>query len=192
MSMVIREEAEEDLPAISNLNRRAFGGEYEVCLIENLRSAHLILASLVALDGNEVMGHILFSALPVEIDARKVNAAALAPMAVSPQRQRQGIGSRLVIEGLTRIREKQIEAVIVLGHSKYYPRFGFSPILAQKLASPFQGMAEFMALELFVGALSGQTGSVKYPKAFGLKDYPSPSDIGNVEGLVLPSGSGNW
>jgi putative acetyltransferase len=53
---------------------------------------------------------------------------------------------------------------------KYYPCFGFSPILAQKLASPFQGMAEFMALELIVGALSGQKGSVKYPRAFGLKD----------------------
>jgi putative acetyltransferase len=87
MSLVIREEAE-DIPAISTLNRRAFGGENEVRLIEELRSARLILASLVALDGNEVLGHILFSALPVEIDGRKVNAAALAPMAVSPKRQR--------------------------------------------------------------------------------------------------------
>ena len=170
ISMVIREETEEDFSAIGDLNRRVFGGEYEVHLIENLRSAHLILASVVALDGNEVVGHILFSALPAEIDGKDVNAAALAPMAVSPERQRRGIGSQLVTEGLARIRQKQVEAVIVLGHTKYYPRFGFSPILTQKLASPFQGMAEFMALELVAGTLSGQKGSVKYPKAFGLKD----------------------
>ena len=116
------------------------------------------------------MGQALFSALPVEIDGRDINAAALAPMAVSPECQRQGIGSQLVIEGLARIRQKEIEAVMVLGHTTYYPRFGFSPILTQKLASPFHGIAAFMALELVDGALSGQKGSVKYPKAFGLKN----------------------
>jgi len=168
--MVIHEETEEDIPAINALNRRAFGGDYEARLIEDLRSAHLILASLVAVDGNELQGHILFSRLPVEIDGRNVNAAALAPMAVKPERQRQGIGSQLVIEGLARISRKQVEAVIVLGHTSYYPRFGFTAILTQKLESPFRGKAGFMALELVAGALSGRAGVVKYPKAFGLKE----------------------
>jgi len=167
--MIIREEEESDLPAIRTLNRRAFGGDYEAQLIDKLRAAHLVVASLVALDGNEVIGHLLFSSLPVEIDGRDVNAVALAPMAVSPDRQRQGIGSRLVIEGLALLRKKRVESVIVLGHTAFYARFGFSPLLTQKLASPFQGMAEFMALELVVGSLAGQTGSVKYPDAFGLE-----------------------
>lgn len=168
MSVVIREETKEDVPAIGALNRKAFGGEYEMRLIEELRSARLILASLIALDGNEVDGHILFSVLQVEIDGRNVKAAALAPLAVSPNRHRQGIGSQLIIEGLTRMRKKQVEAVMVVGHTTYYPRFGFSPLPTQKLASPFRGMPEFMALELTAGALSGQKGLVRYPKAFGL------------------------
>jgi putative acetyltransferase len=168
--MIIREETEEDLLAISALNRRAFGGDYEVQLIDKLRAAHLVVASLVALDGNEVIGHLLFSSLAVEINGKGVNAVALAPMAVSPERQRQGVGSRLVIEGLALLKKKQVEAVIVLGHTTYYPRFGFSPQLTQKLVSPFRGRAEFMALELVVGAISGREGSVKYPTAFGLTE----------------------
>lgn len=168
--MEIREETEEDLPAISALNRRAFGGDYEVHLIDKLRAAHLVVASLVALDGNELIGHLLFSSLAVEIDGKDVNAVALAPMAVSPERQRQGVGSKLVIEGLALLKKKQVVAVIVLGHATYYPRFGFSPLLAQKLVSPFRGRAEFMALELVDGAISDREGSVTYPKAFGLPE----------------------
>jgi putative acetyltransferase len=60
-----------------------------------------------------------------------------------------------------------IEALIVLGHPSYYPRFGFSAGLARKLASPFAGSA-FMAMELRPSALSGTKGSVTYPKAFAL------------------------
>jgi putative acetyltransferase len=170
--MIIREETEEDFLAISALNRRVFGGDYEVRLIDKLRAAHLIVASLVALNGNEIIGHLLFSSLAVEIDGRNVNAVALAPMAVSPDRQRQGVGSKLVTGGLALLKKKQVEAVFVLGHTTYYPRFGFSHLLTRKFASPFHGKAEFMALELVVGALSGQKGSVRYPEAFGLMKSP--------------------
>jgi putative acetyltransferase len=168
--MIIREETEGDLLAIRALNRRAFGGDYEAQLIDKLRAAHFIVASLVALDGDEVIGHLLFSSLPVEVDGRDVNAVALAPIAVSPERQRRGIGSELIVEGLALLKKKQVEAVIVLGHAAYYPRFGFSPLLTRNLASPFRGKAEFMALELVVGTLSGQQGSVKYPEVFGLTE----------------------
>jgi putative acetyltransferase len=168
--MIIREETERDLLSIGTLNQKAFGGDYEAQLIDKLRAAHLIVASLVALDGNEIIGHLLFSSLAVEIDGRNVNAVALAPVAVSPARQRQGIGSKLIIEGLALLKKKKVEAVFVLGHTTYYPRFGFSHLLTRKFASPFQGKAEFMALELVVGAISGQKGSVKYPEAFGIAD----------------------
>jgi putative acetyltransferase len=168
--MAIREETAEDFAAIAALNRAAFGGEYEVKLVDKLRAANLFVLSLVTEDGDELCGHILFSVLRVEIDGRKVNAAALAPMAVSSARRNQGIGSRLVREGLRRLGGKGIEAVFVLGHTDYYPRFGFSAAdAAAKFVSPFQGMPHFMALELVARSLSGENGSVVYPDAFGIK-----------------------
>jgi putative acetyltransferase len=92
---------------------------------------------------------------------------SLVPLAVRPDRQGRGIGSRLVAAGLALLRERGWAAVVVLGHARYYPRFGFSAELARKLASPFPGEA-FMALELVPGALAGGAGSVGYPAAFGV------------------------
>jgi putative acetyltransferase len=101
------------------------------------------------------------------LDGRAVKALALAPMAVRPGLQKQGIGGRLIAAALDEARAVGAEAVIVLGHPDYYPRFGFSAALARNLASPFSGEA-FMALELLPGALTGKQGSVSYPMAFGL------------------------
>jgi putative acetyltransferase len=70
-------------------------------------------------------------------------------------------------DALGRLAHRGHEAVFVLGHEDYYPRFGFSPVLARKFASPFTGDA-FMALELKPGALAGEGGSVAYPDAFGI------------------------
>ena len=117
--MLIREETEKDFAAIGALNRAAFGGDYEAVLIEKLRSAKLVITSLVAVEGNKTIGHILFSKLPVEIDGRAVNAAALAPMAVKPNHQRQGVGTKLIQAGLAKLREKPIDAVLVVGHKAY-------------------------------------------------------------------------
>ena len=152
-------------PAIADLNRAAFGSDGEGTLIARLRHGGLVLVERVALVAGELVGHILFSRLAVEIDGRGVSSAALAPMAVRPDRQRQGIGSCLVRDGLSELRPIGCEAVIVLGHPTYYPRFGFSPALAEKLDAPFRGEA-FIALELTPGALGGCAGSVTYPDAF--------------------------
>jgi putative acetyltransferase len=168
--MLIREENENDYRAIAAVNRRAFGGDYEVNLIEKLRSEGLMIASLVAVEENKMVGHIFFSRLPVEIDGRAVNAAALAPMAVKPGHQRMGIGSKLVAEGLEKLGKKAVDAVLVVGHKDYYPRFGFTDQHTRKLVSPFPGMAQFMGLELATGALAGEKGWVKYPEAFGLRN----------------------
>jgi putative acetyltransferase len=166
--MLIREEVPSDAAAIAALNRAAFGGGYEADLIARLRADRLVIASLVAQVRAKIVGHILFSMLPTEMDGRTTRAAALAPMAVQPELQNQGIGSKLVEEGLKAARARRIEAVVVLGHPAYYPRFGFSADLARRLAAPFSGEA-FMALELVPGALDGSMGSVSYPAAFGLK-----------------------
>jgi putative acetyltransferase len=165
--MTIREETDTDFPDIADLTRAAFGGAYEVELIEKLRADRLVIVSLVAVEGSSVVGHILFSDLGVQVDGRRVKAAALAPMAVLPNRQRRGIGSKLVEKGLQVLRDRGYEAVIVLGHPDYYPRFGFSPALTASLVAPFSGKA-FMGLELVSGSLSRGGGSVKYPEAFGI------------------------
>jgi putative acetyltransferase len=163
----IRGRTAADDSAIRRLNDDAFGGTYESRLIEDLRAADLDAVELVAVENDDIVGHILFSVLATTIDRQAVPALALAPMAVRPDRQRRGIGSVLVRAGLSLARERDWRAVIVLGHQKYYPRFGFSAALARPLEAPFSGDA-FMALELEPGALRGEKGRVTYPPAFGV------------------------
>jgi putative acetyltransferase len=168
--MIIRGERPPDRPAILRLNREAFGGEGEAELIERLGADGLIAASLVAEDEGRIIGHILLSWLGLEMDGRRVRGVALAPMAVASGHQRQGTGSRLVAAATEAARSISAEAIIVLGHPGFYPRFGFSAQTAARLAGPFTGEA-FMALELIPGALAGQTGSVLYPPVFGLEPH---------------------
>ncbi len=164
--MVIRERMPDDDSAIRRLNDMAFGGADESKLIEDLRTAGLVAVELVAVDPM-VDGHILFSALDVTVGGKPLRALALAPMAVLPHRQRHGIGSALVRTGLQQARERGWQAVVVLGHQDYYPRFGFSAAIARPLKAPFSG-ASFMALELELGALQGGAGRVVYPPPFGI------------------------
>jgi len=162
-----RPERPTDLDAIDHVNRLAFEGDFEAALVRRLRADGLVLESLVADDGGTVVGHLLLSRLPTTVDGRAVAVAALAPMAVLPERQRQGIGSRLIAESILSARRLGLQAIVVLGHPNFYPRFGFSPAAARHLATRFAGDA-FMALALEPGALDGATGAVTYPPAFGL------------------------
>src|SRR5688572_30134033 len=165
--MILEEAKPADTAAIAAVNRAAFGGEEEVGIIARLERDGLVALSLVARGYDGVEGHILFSVLDVSIDGRAVRALALAPMAVRPDRQRCGIGSALIREALQRLSGEGWETVFVLGHTAYYPRFGFSSVLAGKFASPFP-MEAFMALELVPGALQGKSGRVTYPPAWGV------------------------
>jgi putative acetyltransferase len=164
--VVIRPAASGDHAAIGRLNDAAFGGTEEGLIVERLRADGEITAELVTADGGEIVGHILFSRLPIETGRRIVDAVALAPMCVRPDRQRTGVGSALVRAGLEACREQAVEAVVVVGWPEYYPRFGFTAEAAQTLSAPFSGPA-FMVLELRPGALS-DGGVVRYPAAFGL------------------------
>ncbi|HEX5271417.1 MAG TPA: GNAT family N-acetyltransferase [Gemmataceae bacterium] len=168
LGVCVREETPEDLEAIREVNRRTFGREGEARLVDALRDGGYLRLSLVAEEGGQVVGHILFSDLPIVTPTGTRHALALAPMAVLPERQRQGVGSRLVREGLRAGVAAGHRAVVVLGHPDYYPRFGFSARLAGRLKAPFSGPA-FMALELVPGALDGVTGEVRYPPPFGLE-----------------------
>jgi putative acetyltransferase len=166
-SPAIREETPDDHAAIRKVNLLAFGGSEEADIVDRLRSGGLVVASLVAVLDGQVVGHILFSELPVDAQHSTIPAVSLAPMAVRPEWQRRGIGSELVRRGLEVCRERGKAAVLVLGHPEYYPRFGFSSELAKNLRSPFSGEA-WMAVELTPGVLSGIQGTVRYPDAFGL------------------------
>lgn len=165
----IRPERAEDLPWIHAVNTHAFGQPDEAKLVDQLRDDGDALVSLVALDdGDEIDGHILFSRMDLLFDDGTVGeAAALAPVAVRPDRQRQGIGKALVRAGIAACKAQGLGVIIVLGHATYYPKFGFSAELAKPLRSPFPG-EHFMALELVPDMLRGRTGAVRYAKAFGL------------------------
>jgi putative acetyltransferase len=162
----IRMETPEDYEAVFEVNRRAFGRGNEARLVEALRSSGGAL-SLVAEAGGQVVGHILFSPIWIETESGEAPAISLAPMAVLPEFQNQGIGSQLVRRGLEECRRQGNKVVIVLGHPGFYPRFGFSPARAMGVEAPFDVPDEpWMALELQPGALQGVSGRVRYPPAF--------------------------
>jgi putative acetyltransferase len=163
--MEIRPERVDDHAAIREVNRLAFGREEEERLVDALQAGGYAQLSLVAEDEGRIVGHILFSELLIVTQLGKIEALALAPMAVIPPRQRQGIGSMLVREGLRACADLGHRIIIVLSHPGFYPRFGFSTKLAERLASPYTGGA-FMALEVLPGALDDVAGEVKYPPPF--------------------------
>jgi len=157
-----------DHTAIHDVNSRAFGHADEADLVDRLRQDGDALVELVAVDGPRLVGHILFSRLGIEPEAARPLAApvaALAPVAVVPDRQRHGIGSALIRHGLEACAQAGIGAVIVLGHPEFYPRFGFSSDLAGRLRAPFSGPA-FMALQLAPDGIRDGD-QVRYPTAFG-------------------------
>jgi putative acetyltransferase len=172
MSITICPETVADHDAIRRVLRLAFGQDDEARLVDALRAGGYVRAALVAEDAGEVVGHILFSDLPIVGDCGTIRAVALAPLAVLPERQRQGIGAALTRRGLAVCRTQGERIVVVLGHPHYYPRFGFSAQAAKPLASPFSGRESFMALELVPGALAGVTGRVCYPPPFGVNTDP--------------------
>jgi putative acetyltransferase len=162
----IRAETPADIASVRAVNLAAFPGPEEADLVDRLRADGDVVVSLVATAGGAAVGHVLFSRLPIETAGGIVAGAALAPVAVLPERQRQGIGGALVREGLRRCRAAGIAAAVVLGHPGYYPRFGFSAAAAHRLRAPFSGEA-FMALALAPGALDAP-GTLRYARAFGL------------------------
>jgi putative acetyltransferase len=164
--MTIRPEAPADHAAIYKVNCLAFGQDAEAKLVDALREGGFVRLSLIAEVGGQIVGHILFSKLPIITETGVVEALALAPMAVIPSHQRRGIGSKLVDEGLRLCRKAGHRIVVVLGHAAFYPRFGFSASLAVPLTSPFGGGEGWMAVELVPGALAGVVGTVEWPGPF--------------------------
>jgi putative acetyltransferase len=167
LSLIVRNEQPGDRARVRTVNEAAFGRSDEADLIDRLWAEGAVLLSLVAEVQSEIVGHILFSRMTVDTAQGPIAAVSLAPMAVLPEHQGRDVGSELVRHGLAQLRERGERIVIVLGHARYYPRFGFSSEQARNLASPFPPES-FMALELCEGALAGIHGAARYPAAFGL------------------------
>jgi len=167
MSIVlIREERPVDAAAVFAVHAAAFAGDAEARLVDRLRAAGKLTVALVAENAaGEIVGHVAFS--PVQVTSGKAPSAGLglAPLAVRPDCQRRGIGSRLVRQGLAACRRVAAPYVVVLGEQAYYTRFGFRPASQWNLDNEYGAGDEFMALELSPGGLP-EGGLIRYAQEF--------------------------
>lgn len=170
MNTKIRQETESDFAAVYDILKTAFDQKDEADLVDLLRlsDAFIPQLSLVATQDNQIVGYILFTKIKIRGGKNAIyESLALAPVAVSPDWQKQGIGGQLIRAGLEQAKKLGHSSVIVLGHEHYYPKFGFQPARKWQIKAPFEVPTEvFMALELTKNGLAGVTGTVKYDKAF--------------------------
>ena len=152
-----------DHAVIADVVTAAFGSADEAKLVKRLRADGDVLFELVAEEDGAVVGHILFSRLWAD---RAELYGALAPLAVLPGRQSQGVGSNLARRGLDCAREFGCRGLLVLGDPAYYGRFGFTADAAAEVKAPFRGLPAFQALALEEGAFASPL-TVAYPDAFG-------------------------
>jgi putative acetyltransferase len=160
----IREERPADLAAIRDVNQRAFEQDQEANIVDALRSNGAALLSLVATLNGQVVGHIMYSPITV---GGEVTGAALGPMAVLPEHQRQGIGSKLVVTGNRKLKDAGCPFIIVLGHANYYPRFGFRPASTYRIKCEWEVSDNvFMMLVLDQEKMHNVSGLAKYRHEF--------------------------
>jgi putative acetyltransferase len=168
----VREERQEDMRAVRDVNTRAFGQTAEASIVDSLRESCPGLLSLVAVNCGRIVGHILFSPVVIEYEGRTVSGMGLAPMSVLPEYQHRGIGSALINTGIDMLRERRCPFVIVLGHSGYYPRFGFERASHYAIRSQWEGIPDeaFMVLMLDRKVMQNISGVARYRDEFNLPE----------------------
>ncbi len=167
MHLEIRPERAGDEQAIHEVHSQAFETEVEARLEEALRPLADPCISLVAQCASGIAGHALFTPVRVEQASPQTLVMGLGPMAVRPELQGRGIGGKLVICGIEQCRAIGADAIVVLGHADYYPRFGFQPARPYGLYYRDRELDPyFMVLELRSGALAHLTGRVHYLPPF--------------------------
>lgn len=165
--IIVRPERLEDVAAIRHVVEEAFGRPQEADLVDRLRRRGAYTLSLVAVEDDQIVGHILFTPVTVTSGDASFEAVALGPMAVLPSHQRRGVGSRMIRAGLEECRRGGQDVVVVLGHPTYYPRFGFKPSRPLGIRWEHDVPEEvFMVAELREGALAGRDGVVNYQPEF--------------------------
>lgn len=169
--MIIRQERLEDYDEVYHVVKEAFeGAEHsdgkEQDLVVELRKSRSFIPklSLVAVEDDKIVGHILFTKALVQ----GVEVLALAPLSVLPDYQNRGIGLSLIKEGHQIAHQLGYEYSVVLGHSKYYPKAGYIPASQYGIKAPFEVEDEnFMAICL-TGSQAQLNGMIEYDKAFGI------------------------
>ncbi len=164
----VRAESPEDTEGIGAVHRLAFAQDDEADLVKRLRSNGKVILSLVAIDQGRVVGNTLFTPARIRAqDGVETPAVALGPVAVLPERQKQGIGSSMIRAGLAQMTETGPGICILLGHPEYYPRFGFEPASRYGIRCQWQvPEPAFMVLALQDGGLDGVTGTAYYAPEF--------------------------
>ena len=160
--IAIRPERPDDMAAVFAVHAAAFPTDAEARLVDRVRAAGEARLSLVAEANGAVVGHVLFSPVSIETASGHRTGFGLAPVAVLPAHQRQGVGSALIREGLAICRQQRCLFVVVLGHPAYYPRFGFRRASDVGLSNEYGADDAFMVIELETGALPADGGLVKY------------------------------
>jgi putative acetyltransferase len=175
MGIRVRAEAAEDAAAVGAVHEAAFGRPAEARVAAALRARVRPYLGLVAVEDGAVLGHVAFSGATLHCYGALFPVLALGPLAVRPERQRQGVGAALVRAGLAECRRLGHDVVVVLGHPAYYPRFGFVPARPLGLLSEWPAPDEaFMVAELAPGALRGRRGVVYYAREFEAARPPAP------------------
>lgn len=159
-TMIIRIAMPADRPQIDAILREAFPGPEEADLVTRLYDDGDVVISLVAVVGTEVCGTVVFSPMTAPF-----RALGLAPVAVRPDHQRQGVASALIHEGVELARVEGWDGIFVLGDPDFYQRFGFLAETAAPYENPYAG-PYLMAMSLVEGDLPAASGKVDYAKAF--------------------------
>lgn len=168
MNLLLSKALESDSQAISDVVIAAFGnvqGQEIADLITDLLEdpGAYPLLSLVAIINDRIVGYILFTSTKIKHSQRRVSSAILAPLAVHPEHQNQGIGGQLIKEGVEQLKAAGVELVFVLGHPGYYPKHGFSAAGIVGFDAPhpipFENSGAWMVQDLhpgIVGYIRGQ------------------------------------
>jgi putative acetyltransferase len=166
MNILVRAECAGDRDAVFRVNESAFETDAEALLVDRLRQLDDAI-SLVATVDDIIAGHIMFSRVWLDPEIDGVICFGLAPMSVLPEFQQRGIGSALVEHGLDECRRRCINAVFVLGHAEYYPRFGFEVAARSGFRCEYDSPEEcFMVIKLNEDSLANACGLVKYDEVF--------------------------
>jgi putative acetyltransferase len=164
----IRVAEPDDADAIVRVHTAAFGRSDEGEIARKLHARGDVCVSLVAQDGDAIVGHVIFS--PVAVDGMRfpLPPLGLGPVGVLPEYQRSGVGIDLCRAGIAACWKRGAPFLVVLGHPTYYPRFGFVPAMRYGLTfGDAPPRDSFMALESAPGALAGVIGPVRYGPEFG-------------------------
>jgi putative acetyltransferase len=162
-AIVVRNESPADLEAIRALHSASFPTAAEAALVDALRAAGELSISLVAIERDQVIGHVAFS--PITLNGEP-SGFGLAPIAVRLECRQRGVAAHLVRQGLERCREAAAALVVVLGDPLYYARFGFEPGWRRALVDEYEGGDAFQAIELVRGTVPAEGGRIRYSSEF--------------------------